>query len=106
MVSLGESVIVVLRCIRSQKIQKRVIEKVKACKCLGILDDGSECPNKPTKLGLCNRCHNAARYEISKAPKVDRPAMRQRAIQRGLMLAQGEMGEIKSMSIWKKLSKN
>jgi hypothetical protein len=106
MVSLGESVIVVLRCIRSPKIQKRVIEKVKACKCLGVLDDGSECPNKPTKLGLCDRCHNASRYEFSKAPKAQRPALLQRAIQRGLMLGRGEMREIKSSSVWKRLSKN
>jgi hypothetical protein len=106
MVSLSESVIVVLRCIRSRKTQKRVVERIKACKCLGILDDGSECTNKPTKLGLCPSCHGKASYEFSKAPKVERPAMRQRAIQLGLMLAHGEMGEIKSSSIWKKLSKN
>lgn len=94
----------VLRCVRSRKIQRRVEERIRAGKCLGILDDGSECDGKPTKLGLCQHCHSRFYNVLKTKPYPDQLAYRQKLIMAGRMLQDREILTLKKQSFWNRMA--
>ena len=106
MVSARESLIVILRCVRTRKTQRLVEERVRQGKCLGILDDRSRCNEPAAKLGLCTKCHNRFSYHLKlKAADKDRQEYRQRLIQAGTLLNDREAARIKAdASYWSRMA--
>lgn len=101
--SLGkELLIMVLRCDRESKVQRRVERRVRENLCLGENDDGSPCCAAPVSLGLCKRCHNRFTYQLTKKPRRERAEYKQRLISIGSLLAEGEICDLKNTSVWKR----
>lgn len=98
-----EALLIVLRCHRSRRVQKVVETRIQANQCLGVKDDGSECDEKPVKLGLCQKCHSRFYHVLSKKAKYEQQQYRQRLIQSGRLLADREVTTLKSKSIWSRL---
>lgn len=97
-----ELLIMVLRCDREVRIQKRVEKRVRENLCLGENDDGTHCCGTPVSLGLCKRCHNRFTYQLSKKPRKERAEYKQRLISIGSLLAEGEVCDLKNTSVWKR----
>ena len=105
MVSARESLIVVLRCVRTRKTQRIVEDRVKHGKCLGVVD-GKRCDGKASKLGLCQSCHNKFSYQLKLKSKEDQNKYRQRLIQDGTLLNNdGEARRLKKdASYWSRMA--
>jgi ribosomal protein L31 len=102
--SARESLIVVLRCERTSKVQARVVERVREGKCLGTTRDGLQCDGKPTRVGLCSKCHNQWMAAQRHMDESERAAYRQRLVACGRMLGDREVIRIKNQSVFNRLA--
>lgn len=102
MSSARDLLIMVLRCDRELKVQKRVERRVRENLCLGENDNGTPCQSEPVSLGLCKRCHNRFTYQLSKKRRQEKAEYRQRLISIGSLLGEGEVCDLKNTSVWKR----
>lgn len=108
MISPDEALIVVLsRRDRSKAEQKRVEERVAACKCLmkkKIAGAFVDCSNDSTaSRGLCIACENAFDEFLKSLPPEKAAKKEEDAIAKGWILRQQEIRAIKSQYAFSKL---
>lgn len=101
-----EHLIMVLNLKVSSKVKARVEDRVNAGKCLGQLDDGTQCECEARTRGLCEKCHYKwrmirLRMEGSKAAVYD-----SKLIQLGRLLSANGAKAYRNKSVFARIAKD
>lgn len=97
----------VLRCERTRSVQKRVVERVLAGKCIGEKRNGAQCESindGQFRNGLCRSCDNCVTYVQRNMSETERLEHNQRLVANGFKLRPGEIHEIKNQSAFQRLA--
>jgi|688.fasta_scaffold20768_5 hypothetical protein len=104
MMSGREHLMMVLRAQRTKRVQRAVVERVRAGQCLGTTRKGDECTAVAVKCGLCMNCYAALRSAIRGMDDVTEATYRQRLLTAGRLLANHEVTKLKTQSIYQRMA--
>ncbi len=99
-----EQLIMVLDMRASNRVKSRVSDRVIAGKCLGQLEDGSQCECAARTRGLCNKCHYRWRMLRLRMSGSDAAVYDSKLIRTGRLLSAGGAKHYRSKSIYARLA--